>query len=84
MTFSSLILNLIKRGGSYSLLTILTYIQGALRTSFLENTLKESHENVSSMIFQSHVTKFDQKSYSRLSFGYTGFCTGRIFSLETK
>ena len=77
--FNSLILNLIKRGGSYSLFTILTYVQGGLRSSFLENTLKESHENISSMIFQPHVTKFDQKSYSRLSFGYTGICSGRIF-----
>ena len=47
-------------------------MQMALYVLLSYSTLKESYENITSIIFQSHI-----KWYSRLSFCYTGLCTER-------
>ena len=38
--------------------------------------MKESHENVKSIIFQSHVSKSDQKNILNLFYCYTGLDAG--------
>ena len=38
--------------------------------------MKESRENIKSIIFQSHVSKSDQKKYSNFSYWYTGLDAG--------
>ena len=60
-----------------TLCAILTYVQGALQKKQLIasskeatvrfSNLKESHENIKSIIVQCNIIKFDQKKYSTLS-----------------
>ena len=43
--------------------------------SFVEH-LKKSHENIKSIILQSHVSNLDQKKNSKFSYCYTGLGAG--------
>ena len=46
------------------------------RSLLLKDNLKESHDNIKGINFQSHVGKFDQRKYSTVSYCYIGLGGG--------
>ena len=77
--FSLLILNYVKKGDSYTVYHTEPCTEcstkEAIDSFFRRVPLKESHENIT-IIFQSHITKFDHKWCSGISFCYTGLYAG--------
>ena len=77
-----MLLNQDNRNALYRMSTTQDYVQGALRKKqliahFVEH-YKESHDNGISIIFKSHVTKFDQKQYFRLFFSMLAYMQGGL------
>ena len=74
LIFSFLILNEVKRNNSYSLFTILSYAQGALRKKQLIALFKR--RIIKDIIFKSHISKHDHKKYSTFFPCYIGLGLG--------
>ena len=72
--FSFLILNEVKRDNSYSLFTILTYVEGTLwKKQFIASFERRI---IKGIIFKFHVSEYDHKKYSTFSYCYIGLGVG--------